>query len=560
MIAESNDNLVSWLEGLVPPEGECQTVEMRRRENAPADARLFFKGRNWLASPEGAAFLSGLAAHPLVVEARAKGPAISIRLDDDFLERLGRRIEQADLDSNDIPGLDTSALLAGRSFMVGFAGPNTSKALHIGHLRNVSIGNALAAVLRASGANVVRQSLVGDIGRNICEAMAGYRLFHDGEDPNLGGRKADHFIGECYSRFIREHADRQSVTGGDPIERELSNTNDTADRFMQGWLAGEADAREFWARIRTWVLDAHEETLRRFGVTIDRHDFESDAMADVPQILADGIARGVLEREPDGTIVYRSGREEFETMIMTRNDDFPTEHARLIGVYFRLLDERTGGASYLDLAGTEWQPASAIHMELMARIYPDRPNIGHEQLFHGMVTMKNSKMSSSDGDAVLIDELLDRLGAVDELRAVAEMSGGRVAADALAGIVVKSFFLCRPHMKVMEYSWDLLIGPENPGWTIARAWCSAMAPESGAADEADIPFDADRYRLLVIRSQEFHRNLSAAALEFDLAGLSSYLVHYCEDYLAAPEHPRMKRLARVVLHRCLKGLGLIAAD
>jgi cysteinyl-tRNA synthetase len=220
-----------------------------------------------------------------------------------------------------------------------------------------------------------------------------------------------------------------------------------------------------------------------------------------------------------------------------------------------LLDERAANGTYIDLAGTEWQPASAIHMELMRRIHPERNNDRHVQLFHGMVTLKNSKMSSSDGDAVLIDDLLDDLAVLPAVREVAEISAGAVEPDAVADIVIKSFFLCRPHMKVMEFSWDLLTQTDNPGWTIARAWCHALSP----ADDAGEPFNADLYRLAVIRSQDLYRNVEAAADEFTLAGLTSYLLHFCEDYLKAPGHPRAKRLARRVIGTCLTGLGLIGS-
>jgi arginyl-tRNA synthetase len=327
---------------------------------------------------------------------------------------------------------------------------------------------------------------------------------------------------------------------------------DLADEFMQGLLAKDPESWMLWNRIRDWVMEGHRRTLDRFGVRIDRHDFESEAMGDVPELIERGLRHGVLEREPDGTVVYRSGREEFETMILVRNDGFPTEHARLLGVYFRMLEERGPATHYIDLSGTEWQPASVLHMELMEKISPERPNERHILLFHGMVTLRNSKMSSSGGEAILIDDLLDQLAALPEIQAVAEIAQGAVDADTIADIVVKSFFLCRPHMKVMEFSWELLTQPDNPGWTIARAWAHAMAPE----DETQ-PHVPELYRLAVLRSQDYHRNLESAATEFNLSGLTSYLVHFCDDYLRAPNSPRLQRVARAVIGRCLRSLGLL---
>ena len=49
-------------------------------------------------------------------------------------------------------------LTAGNRYAVYFWGANTTKALHIGHLRNLALGNAIAAALRVGGAKVETRS------------------------------------------------------------------------------------------------------------------------------------------------------------------------------------------------------------------------------------------------------------------------------------------------------------------------------------------------------------------------------------------------------------------
>lgn len=543
-------NILNHIEELVRSAGggeSCQTVELRRRGNAPTDVRLFFKGREWISSPAGKEFQEILAADPAVADIRPKGTTISIRFADDFIDELGKNLERGDGST-----LDTSSVMAGREYAVGFAGPNTSKALHIGHLRNITIGSALAATLAAAGADVIRQSLVGDIGRNICEAMAGLRKYHpDGIPDDV---KPDHLIGRCYSRYIGEYSGGSSAgtRPDDPADRESHVADDLADEYMRGWLAGDPATRELWRRTRDLVLEGHRQTLARFGITIDRHDYESDAMEDVPALMAHGVGAGIIRRESDGTIVYDSGRPEFEKMVLLRSDGFPTEHARLLGVYYRLFGGWRDRRNYIDLSGTEWQPASVLHTELLERLRPELMFGSHILLFHGMVTLGNTKMSSSEGGAPLIDELLARIDETPEIGELVRLSGGTIAAGELTAIIVKSFFLCRPHMKPMEFSWDLLMGDDNPGWIIARAWCETMKPEGASAT-----FDPDAYRLAVIRSQDFYRTVENAVSTLSLAGLASYLLHFCEDFLASPSDPRLRGVVRTVLQRVMPALGLL---
>lgn len=540
-------NLLNHLETLMGSlEGgeSCQTVELRRRGNSPADFKLFFRGRDWLLSPAGREVQEFLKSDPAVTDLRQKGTTLSLRFSDDFVEETGIRLERGDIST-----LDASSVIAGKKYAVGFAGPNTSKALHIGHLRNITIGSALAGTLAAAGADVIRQSLVGDIGRNICEAMAGLRTFYPDGIP--ADRKPDHLIGECYARYIREISAGGSAddTTADPAIRESRVADDLADDFMRRWLAGDTEARELWRHTRDLVLEGHRQTLERFGIFIDRHDYESGSMDDVPALMEHGVHAGILRREPDGTVVYESGREEFEKMVLVRNDGFPTEHARLLGVYYRMFQEWRESRHYIDLSGTEWQPASVLHTELLHRLRPELIFDTHILLFHGMVTLRNAKMSSSEGGAPLIDDLLDELSAVEQVRALAATTSGQVSADHIATMLIKSFFLCRPHMKPMEFSWDLLLQPDNPGWAIARAWCDVNNPahRPGA-------FDPDAYRLAVIRSQDFHRNVAGAASTLSLANLASFLLHFCEDYLASPSDPRLRGVVRTVLQQGIRGI------
>ena len=48
-------------------------------------------------------------------------------------------------------------LARGQRFAIQFWDPNATKALHVGHLRNLAIGNALAAALAQAGGEVERR-------------------------------------------------------------------------------------------------------------------------------------------------------------------------------------------------------------------------------------------------------------------------------------------------------------------------------------------------------------------------------------------------------------------
>lgn len=549
-------NLGTYLEDTVARvngDDACQTIELRRKSEPFADARLFFGDKTWITSPAGIRLFQTLESNPLIAHTHQKKSVVSLRFNDDLIAGLGEQLE-----INDTSSLDASDLLCGRIFAVGFVGPNTSKALHIGHLRNITIGNALAAALESAGAHVIRQSLVGDIGRNICEAMAGYLDADYGENPDSTHLKSDHFVGKAYANYIhKRHATRSDVTDqNDPVSREVEMSGDLADDLLHRWMGNDPGVLKLWRQMRNWILMGHGDTLERLGVRIDRFDFESDAMTDISGIVNEGLQRGVLTRTVDGRIVYESGHTEFKVMTLVRKDGFPTEHARLLAVYNRLFDRWRSKCTYLDLAGTEWQPASALHMEIMRRLRSAEIDQTHIQLFHGMVTVNDQKMNSSDGEAILIDDLLDQLANSPSVRAMADSSDGSVTADTVVEIILKGYFLCRPVLKPIEYSWDLLMQEtSNPGWTIARTWCHVVSDKNSTAFGA--AGDLKAYRLAVIRSQDFRRCLRICAETFQLSTLTSYLQHFCELLMERPGDVHLSRVARTLLHAALTSLGLL---
>ena len=176
----------------------CRSVELRRRTGTFGDARLFFRDKQWLGDSQGLAFLRELEADPSIEAVAAKGPSVTIRFTDAYVSELAARLMASDED------LKAVQPLAEQTVVSGFGGPNTSKALHVGHLRNLTLGHALAAAHAGAGAHVVCQSLLGDFGRSVCEAMAGFLAHYKDGDPVSAGLKPDHFVDRCYAAYLAE--------------------------------------------------------------------------------------------------------------------------------------------------------------------------------------------------------------------------------------------------------------------------------------------------------------------------------------------------------------------
>src|SRR5882672_6909117 len=246
------------------------------------------------------------------------GGQVWLRLDDDWVAQRGTALEEGE---ENVSGCGDVA--GGKRFALNFWDANSTKALHIGHLRNLALGNSLGAALTAAGGEVERRSIICDVGRSMGEAMAG--VVRSGKYPQMSaenGVKSDHFVGYCYADYVRNGASLglDSDHPADSLTREVDVQDDSADELLQRVLNGDQSALELWSQTRAWVISGQRKTLARLGIYFDRVFFESDFLPEVVELTELGLQEETLERRADGTVIYLTGREELEEMPLVRSD------------------------------------------------------------------------------------------------------------------------------------------------------------------------------------------------------------------------------------------------
>jgi arginyl-tRNA synthetase len=452
----------------------------------------------------------------------------------------------------------TDDLLAGEPYVVDFCDPNATKALHVGHLRNIALGHAIASALAAAGARVARQSHVGDAGRSMGEAMAGYLRYAAGATPEQTGEKSDHFVGRLYARYVRETAvPVEAVHSEDvAVARDIGLHDDLAHELLERLEREDPEVVALWERVRGWAVEGQVQTLARLGVRFDRIVYDSQFSPHVAAFVERALAAGVLSRAESGALGYETGQEEYAWLPLSRPDGFPTQNLRGLVMWHRLMldiPERT----LVHLSGLEWR-THTIHVEEMLRaLEPELPVYPTTHVRHGMVTVEGGVVSSSAGGALLIDELLDALLARPELRTLARAERPGCGAEELAALALLASFVNRPTVKTLLFDADHVLDAEaNVGWRLAQAWAAANDPAFDGESDPD-PADAD-YRFAAMQSQ-IHRRLLARSLEkLDVLDPLRFLVHLGEWFLAGERTPRSARVVRTILRDGLAALGLIA--
>ncbi len=325
--------------------------------------------------------------------------------------------------------------------MVEYSSPNTNKPLHIGHLRNDSLGMCISNLLEANGFKVIRANLLSDRGIHICKAMVAYEKWAERETPSVAQKKGDKFVGDLYIKFEREAAEN-------PMLQEQAN------EMLRKWEAGDKKTRALWQKMDKWVVESFRQTYKEFGSRFDVWFRESEFYNKTGEIIQQGISKGVFAKndggatvavlEPHGisnkTILRADG-----TAIYITNDLALTKHkfekykldeaiwvvASEQNLYFKQLFK------IFDLLGYGWSKKCS-------------------HLSYGMVFLPEGRLKSREGRVVEADDLIAEVKALAEQEVrvrYKDISDKEVKkrSDAIALCAIKFFLLKMDATKDMVF-------------------------------------------------------------------------------------------------------------
>jgi arginyl-tRNA synthetase len=530
------------------------------------DLMLVPRVPDWWDHAEPRQALERIEAEPWVDGVSQTGDAVRLRLADEWVETAGAELEAGE------GALANGDLASGQSFAVYFWGANTTKALHIGHLRNLAVGNAIGASLAQAGGRVEHRSLICDVGRSMGEAMAGIAA-RSGDRPSLipeGEEKSDHFVGDCYADYVksgRGNGGDGDDGAEDSVARESSMYNDRADELMMRVLDGDQQAIELWSKTRAWVISGQRKTLARLGVSFDKVIFESDFLPEVAELTNLGLGEGTLtKRYGDDMVMYETSREELEEMPLVRSDGLPTQHMRALA-YWSAAPELDDCVS-LQVCGNEWVSHVTCRRQLIDAlgVSNGNGNGSHKgggppthDIFHGMVARDRQSISSSKKGALLIDELVEWVD--EELGrhpGGEEVRAKHPAPDRIPAQVALGYFLLQPTTKQVDFTPEKLLraDKESLGWDLARA----QAHRGGSVQLAGgRPADDPAYRFAVVQAEMYRRHLRSATESFDSIQLARYLSHFSRWYCQEERSPEVERVVQSVIDKGARGLGLGAS-
>lgn len=296
----------------------------------------------------------------------------------------------------------------GKSVMVEYAGPNTNKPLHLGHLRNILIGYSIAEILQAAGNKVVRVNIYNDRGVHICKSMLAYQQFGHNETPESAGIKGDHLVGDYYVKFEKELRKQIAELTAKGVTEEEAKRNAPLQKEVQEmlvqWEKGDVTVRNLWSRMNGWVYKGFEETFEKLGCDFQKHYHESDTYLHGKKIVEEGLDRKIFFRKPDGSVWIDLTAEGLDEKLLLRADGTSVYITQDLGTAdLRYKDFGTERMIYTVATEQDYHfKVLKLVCEKLGMPYAE----GIYHLSYGMVDLPSGRMKSREGTVVDADDLI----------------------------------------------------------------------------------------------------------------------------------------------------------
>ncbi len=311
----------------------------------------------------------------------------------------------------------------GRNVMIEFSSPNTNKPLHLGHIRNNLLGDSVSRLLKASGNNVIKTTLVNDRGVHICKSMLAWLKVGNGATPESSGQKGDHLVGDMYVAFndIFTKEVEELVAGGMDKEQAKKEAPclKEAHEMLQKWEAGDPEVRDLWARMNKWVLDGFDLTYKSLGISFDKVYYESQTYLLGKSLVQKGLDMGVFVQDPDGSVWCDLTADGLDRKLLLRSDGTSVYITQDLGTAERRFAEYNLD-SHVYVVGDEQNYHFQVLKLILGKLgFSWAQNIFH--LSYGMVELPEGKMKSREGTVVDADDLIQKM--YEEAKATSEESG-----------------------------------------------------------------------------------------------------------------------------------------
>ena len=295
--------------------------------------------------------------------------------------------------------------------LVEFSSPNTNKPLHLGHIRNILLGQSISNILEKMGHSVKRVQVINDRGIHICKSMLAWLKFGNGDTPKKNKMKGDFFVGKYYILFEKKFQEEKAklIKSGLNQEEAIKKSVllNEAKQMLINWENEDTETRKLWEKMNNWVYQGFNQTYTDLGVSFDKNYYESQTYLLGKKIVKKGLLDQIFFKKEDNSVWIDLKDLGLDEKLLLRSDGTAVYMTQDIGTALeRYNDFNFDNLIYV--TGNEQDYHFSTLFKVLSKLgYKWSKNCFH--LSYGMVNLPDGKMKSREGTVVDADTLIQKM-------------------------------------------------------------------------------------------------------------------------------------------------------
>lgn len=266
--------------------------------------------------------------------------------------------------------------MKGQKIMVEHTQPNPFKEFHIGHLMNNAIGEAVARIVKASGAEVKTATYHGDVGLHVAKAIWGMQRGE--KDPYPAGAKAYEEDEKVRAEIIE-------------INQKIYDKSDK-------------QINDLYEAGRNKSLEYFESLYKKLNSHFDYHFYESEAGEKGKKIVSDNVGK-VFDEGEGGAVIFKGEKFGLHTRVFLNSEGIPTYEAKEVGLA-EIKKEIFPYDQSITITGNEQDGFFKVVEVAIGEVFGElKGKLKH--LSHGQLRLPTGKMSSRTGDVITAESLIE---------------------------------------------------------------------------------------------------------------------------------------------------------
>jgi len=282
----------------------------------------------------------------------------------------------------------------GQKIIFEFGDPNPFKEPHIGHLRNLVLGESIVRLLESQGNKVIRANYQGDVGMHVAKAIYGLLKVESLNEGSLGDQVK--VLAEAYKYGAKAYEEEEKA------KEEIISINNKI-------YIKDSEIMNIWEKGRKISLDYFEELYKKLDIKYEKYYFESE-------IAEKG--KEIVETHPDvfplddGARIFKGEDEGLHNRVFINSHGNPTYEAKDLGLAFLKNENFPDTDKSIIMTANEQIDYFRVLLKALKKT-DEKIAEKTTHLSFGFVNLKDGKMSSRTGNVVganwLIGEVKNRL-------------------------------------------------------------------------------------------------------------------------------------------------------